>query len=79
MNYYTEIKYLIMRYIQRSNIIQRKTQLITFEIGKLLDESGSKYGDNAIDEYSKRLLSEVGRKYILEYCSDGRILTTGFF
>ena len=34
-----------------------------FEIGKLLNEAGGKYGDKIIDEYSKRLVVEVGKKY----------------
>ena len=33
-----------------------------FEIGKLLTEAGGKYGDNIIDEYSKKLVTEIGEK-----------------
>lgn len=52
MNYYNEI-YSKERY-----------KVITyFEIGKLLNEAGGKYGDNIIDEYSKKLVVEVGKKY----------------
>jgi predicted nuclease of restriction endonuclease-like (RecB) superfamily len=29
----------------------------------LLDEAGGKYGDNIINEYSKKLITEVGKKY----------------
>ena len=34
-----------------------------FEIGRLLRETGGKYGDNIRDEYSKKLIVEVGKKY----------------
>ena len=34
-----------------------------FEIGKLLNDAGGKYGDSIIDEYSKKLVVEVGKKY----------------
>ena len=33
------------------------------EIGKLLNEAGGKYGDNIIDEYSKKLVVDIGKKY----------------
>ena len=42
---------------------ERNRVLTYFEIGKLFNEAGSKYGDNIIDEYSKRLVVEVGKKY----------------
>lgn len=29
----------------------------------MLNEEGGKYGDNIIDEYSKKLVVEVGKKY----------------
>ena len=34
-----------------------------FEIGRLLKEAGSRYGDNVIGYYSKKLVNEVGKKY----------------
>ena len=34
-----------------------------FETGKLLSEAGSRYGDDVIGEYSKKLMIEVGKKY----------------
>ena len=41
-----------------------KERFITyFEIGRLLNEAGGKYGDNIIEEYSKKLSVEVGKKY----------------
>ena len=42
---------------------ERNTVITYFEIGKLLNEAGGKYGDNIIDEYSKKLVIEVGKKY----------------
>ncbi|MDY5996650.1 MAG: PDDEXK nuclease domain-containing protein [Bacilli bacterium] len=34
-----------------------------FEMDRLLAIAGGKYGDNVIDEYSKKLTKEVGKKY----------------
>ena len=34
-----------------------------FETGKLLSEAGSRYGEDVIGEYSKKLMIEVGKKY----------------
>ena len=42
---------------------ERHKVITYFEIGKLLNEAGKKYGDNIIDEYSKKLVVEVGKKY----------------
>lgn len=42
---------------------ERNTVITYYEIGRLLNEAGGKYGDNIIDEYSKRLGLEVGKKY----------------
>ena len=42
---------------------ERHKVITYFEIGKLLNEAGGKYGDNIIDEYSKKLIVEVGKKY----------------
>ncbi len=42
---------------------ERNTVITYYEIGRLLNEAGGKYGDNIIDEYSKRLVLEVGKKY----------------
>ena len=67
MNYYEEIKNKIIDneiyckvkdYSKERNIVNTY-----FEIGRLLTEAGGKYGDNIIDEYSKRLVVEVGKKY----------------
>ena len=46
------------------NYSKEKNTVITyFKIGKLLNEAGGKYGDNIIDEYSRKLVIEVGKKY----------------
>ena len=67
MNYYNEIKNKIIDneiYSKVKNYSKERHKVITyFEIGKLLNEAGGKYGDNIIDEYSKKLVIEVGKKY----------------
>ena len=42
---------------------ERHKVIIYFDIEKLLNEARGKYGDNIIDEYSKKLVIEVGKKY----------------
>ena len=67
MNYYDVIKNKIIDneiYGKVKDYYKEKNTVITyFEIGRLLNEAGGKYGDNIIDEYSKRLVREVGKKY----------------
>ena len=67
MNYYKEIKNKIIDNEIYSKVKdyskERNTVNTYFEIGRLLTEAGGKYGDNIIDEYSKRLVVEVGKKY----------------
>ena len=67
MNYYNEIKNKIIDnevYSKIKDYSKERHKVITyFEIGKLLNEAGGKYGDNIIDEYSKKLVVEVGKKY----------------
>ena len=67
MNYYDEIKNKIIDnevYRKVKDYSKERNTVITyFEIGKLLNEAGGKYGDNIIDEYSKKLVIEVGKKY----------------
>ena len=51
-------------YLRVKDYSKERHKVITyFEIGKLLNEAGGKYGDNIIDEYSKKLVVEVGKKY----------------
>ena len=67
MNYYEEIKNKIIDneiYCKVKDYSKERNTVSTyFEIGRLLTEAGGKYGDNIIDEYSKRLVVEVGKKY----------------
>ena len=67
MNYYNEIKNKLIDdevYSKVKDYSKERHKVITyFEIGKLLNEAGGKYGDNIIDEYSKKLVMEVGKKY----------------
>ena len=67
MDYYKEIKNKIIdneTYERVKDYSKERHRVITYyEIGKLLNEAGSKYGDNIINEYSKKLVIEVGKKY----------------
>ncbi len=67
MNYYNEIKDKIIDnevYSKVKDYSKEKHKVITyFEISKLLNEAGGKYGDKIIDQYSKKLVKEVGKKY----------------
>ena len=67
MNYYNEIKNKLIDnevYLKVKDYSKERHKVITyFEIGKLLNEAGGKYGDNVIDEYSKKLVIEVGKNY----------------
>ena len=67
MNYYNEIKNKLIDnevYSKVKYYSKERHKVITyFEIGRLLNEAGGKYGDNIIDEYSKKLVMEVGKKY----------------
>ena len=67
MNYYNEIKNKLIDnevYSKVKDYSKERHKVITyFEIGKLLNEADGKYGDNIIDEYSKKLVMEVGKKY----------------
>lgn len=67
MNYYNEIKNKLIDnevYSKIKDYSKEKHKVITyFEIGRLLTEAGGRYGDNIIDEYSQKLVVEVGKKY----------------
>ena len=67
MNYYNEIKNKLINneiYSKVKDYSKERNKVITyFEIGKLLAEAGGKYGDKVIEEYSKKLMLEVGKKY----------------
>ena len=67
MNYYDEIKRKLIDneiYSKVKDYSKEMNKINTyFEIGKLLNEAGSKYGENIIGEYAKKLVLEVGKKY----------------
>ena len=67
MNYYKEIKNKIIdneTYERVKDYSKERHRVITYyEIGKLLNEAGGKYGANIIKQYSKKLVIEVGTKY----------------
>ena len=67
MNYYNEIKNKLLdneTYSKVKDYSKERHKAITyFEIGRLLTEAGGRYGDNIIDEYSQKLVVEVGKKY----------------
>ena len=67
MNYYNEIKQKLINneiYEKVKDYSKERNRVITyFEIGKILNEAGKKYGEDIIGEYSKRLVLEVGKKY----------------
>ncbi len=65
--YYIEIKNKLIDdeiYNKVKDYSKERHRVITyFEIGKILSEVGSKYGENIIGEYSKKLSIEVNKKY----------------
>lgn len=67
MNYYNEIKQeLINNEINRKvkNYSINKSDLNAYyNVGKILSEAGSHYGDGIINEYSKRLTNDLGKGY----------------
>ena len=67
MDYYEEIKNKIIdneAYEKVKDYSKERHRVITYyEIGKLLNEAGGKYGANIIKQYSKKLVIEVGTKY----------------
>ena len=70
MNYYNKKNKLIDNeiYSKVKDYSKEKHRVITyFEIGRLLNEAGSKYGDNIIDEYSKKLVLEVSKNITKEH------------
>ena len=67
MNYYSEIKNeLINNEITKKvkDYSKNRSDLTTYyNVGKLLSEAGKHYGEGIINEYSKRLTSELGKGY----------------
>ena len=69
MNYYNEIRNKLIDneiYRRVKDYSKERNRVKTyFEIGKLLNEAGSKYGESIIENYSRKLMLEVGKKYNL--------------
>jgi len=67
MNYYDVIKNKLIDneiYSKVKDYSKERHKVITyFEIGKLLYEAGSVYGENIIGKYAEKLMIEVGIKY----------------
>ena len=67
MNYYNEIKNELVNneiYKRVKDYSKNRHDLSTYyNVGKLLSEAGKSYGDGIIKEYSRRLTSELGKKY----------------
>ena len=67
MNYYNEIKNELVNneiYKRVKDYSKNRHDLSTYyNVGKLLSEAGKSYGDDIIKEYSRRLTSELGKKY----------------
>ena len=67
MNFYNEIRQKLIdneTYEKVKDYSKERNRVITYyEIGRLLNEAGSVYGENIIGKYSKRLQDEVGKKY----------------
>ncbi len=76
MNYYDEIKNELVNneiYKRVKDYSKNKHDLSTYyNVGKLLSEAGKSYGDGIIKEYSKRLTSELGKKYDTSYLNKMR-------
>lgn len=67
MNYYKIIKIKLIDnevYEKIKDYLKERNRVKTyFEIGRLLNEAGSKYGESIIENYSKKLMVDVGKKY----------------
>ena len=67
MNYYNEIKEQLIKseiYDKVKDYSKDKHKVkVYYEIGKLLSEAGKEYGKNIINNYSEKLMIEVGKKY----------------
>ena len=67
MDYYDKIKEQLINneiYEKVKDYSKERNRVITyFEVGKLLTEAGSIYGENIIGKYAEKLVNEVGKKY----------------
>ena len=66
MNYYNEIKNKLVEnenYTRIKDFSNERYKVITYyEIGKILTEAGTKYGDNIIGKYSLKLQGDFPKK-----------------
>ena len=66
-NYYNEIKNELINnevYKKVKDYSKHRNELSTYyNVGKLLSKAGKKYWEKIIDNYSKKLVVEVGKKY----------------
>lgn len=78
MNSYDEIKNKIIDnevYAKVKDYSKERYKLKTYiEIGELLYNANSQYGDSIIKEYSKRLFSDLSKNYSVRYLFDIRKL-----
>ena len=76
MDYYNEIKKELVNneiYKRVKDYSKNKHNLSTYyNVGKLLSEANKSYGDGIIMEYSKRLSTELGKKYDTSYLNKMR-------
>lgn len=67
MNYYDQIKNIIIdaeTFDKIKDYSKNRNRVESYyEIGKLLSEAGSVYGENIIGKYAEKLVNEVGSKY----------------
>lgn len=67
MNYYSKIKNELINNELTKKIKDysknRSGLTAYYNVGKLLSEAGSHYGEGIIKEYSKRLTSKLGKGY----------------
>ncbi len=67
MNYYDQIKNIIIdaeTFDKIKDYSKNRNRVKSYyEIGKLLSEAGSVYGENIIGKYAEKLVNEVGSKY----------------
>ena len=78
MNYYDEIKNKLIDdevYGKVKDYSKERYKLKTYiEIGELLYNANSQYGDKIIKEYSQRLSTDLNKKYSVRYLFDIRKL-----
>lgn len=67
MSYYSEIKekLILSEIYDKAKDYAKDTNKVKvyYEIGRLLSEAGSEYGNNIIKQYADKLMIEVGKKY----------------